>query len=177
MEKQDQLVREFLAHRDPLFGFILALTHDREASEEIFQEVGVAILNEANKGTKVGRFMPWARELARRRVAEFYRKASHLEAAERPSEGLDAVVSQCFEENEIDPEASRLRQELLHECLEELPERARAVIEERYRGQKPIREIATRLEWKEESVRVALSRARKSLAECVEGKLGAGGGI
>ena len=78
------LVRQLLEHRDGLFGFILALTHDREAAEEVFQEVGLAVVEEAGKGTQVQRFLAWAHEMARRRIAEYYRKSSRRRSLGSP---------------------------------------------------------------------------------------------
>src|SRR3954462_13685253 len=121
------LVRLLLENRDGLFGFVLALTHDREAAEEIFQEVGLAVVEEAGKNTAVLRFLPWVHELARRRVAEYYRRHSRRRALEH-SEPLDAVVSLAFQEGAADPAAVSARQEHLEHCLEELPEPQREIL-------------------------------------------------
>jgi DNA-directed RNA polymerase specialized sigma24 family protein len=45
------------------------------------------------------------------------------------------------------------------------------VIEGFYRERKSLKQLAAALEWKENSVKVALSRARKLLADCVHMKL------
>ena len=74
--QQDQIQAEFLKTRQTLLGFIFALTRDHEVAEEVFQEVALAILQEASKGIVVERFLPWAREIVRRRVASFYLRAT-----------------------------------------------------------------------------------------------------
>jgi len=168
METTD-LVRQFLEQRDGLFGFILALTHDREAAEEIFQDVGLAIVQEAGKGTKVDRFLPWAHELARRRVAEHFRKHSRRKAMER-STSLDEAVSQAFQEFTPEPHLLGLRQESLELCLEELPPAQRELIEGRYRDRASARTLAEALGWTEGSVKVTLWRARRQLGRCIEEK-------
>jgi RNA polymerase sigma-70 factor (ECF subfamily) len=169
--KASDLVKTLLEQRDGLFGFILALTHDRGAAEEIFQEVGLAVVEEANRKTEVERFLPWVHEIARRRVAEHFRKSSRRDAIER-SESLDEVVAQAFEESAGDPKASLARQESLSECLEELPSTQREMIEQRYRDRASLRDIAASLSWTDGAVKVALWKARRRLEDCVDGKLG-----
>jgi RNA polymerase sigma-70 factor (ECF subfamily) len=165
------LVRTFLEQRDGLFGFVLALTRDREAAEEIFQDVGLAIVEEAGRGTRVERFLPWAHELARRRVAEYYRKTSRRRTLEH-SESLDEALAQAFEENAPDPLDQRLRQESLEACLEELSPAQRELIEGRYRDRASARSLSQALGWTEGSVKVTLWRVRRELGRCIEEKMG-----
>ncbi|HVR85067.1 MAG TPA: sigma-70 family RNA polymerase sigma factor [Planctomycetota bacterium] len=169
------LVRQLLEQRDGLFGFILALTHDREAAEEVFQEVGLAVVEESAKRIDVVRFLPWVHELARRRVAEYYRRSSRRRAREH-SEPLDDIVSLAFQEGAADPEALNLRQEHLETCLESLSPAQRALIERRYRDRAPLRDIASQAASTEGSVKVLLWRARRQLARCIEGKMSSAGG-
>jgi RNA polymerase sigma-70 factor (ECF subfamily) len=167
------LVRLLLEHRDGLFAFILALTHDREAAEEIFQEVGLAVVEESGRKTEVLRFLPWAHEMARRRIAEYYRRTSRRRAMEH-SEPMDEVVAQAFQEAAADPADLRQRQAHLETCLEDLSPSQRNLIEQRYRDHTPLREIAGRTASTEGSIKVLLWRARRQLARCIEGKMGAG---
>lgn len=170
------LVRPFLENRDVLFGFILALTRDREAAEEVFQEVGLAIVEEDRRGVCVERFLPWAFELARRRVAEYFRRSSRVRRREG-AEALDEAVTRAFEEHAPDPESVRRRQEGLAECLEGLPPAQRSLIEKRYRDRLPVRRIAGSMGWSEGSVKVTLWKARQNLRRCLEAKLGSGEGM
>jgi DNA-directed RNA polymerase specialized sigma24 family protein len=52
-----------------------------------------------------------------------------------------------------------------------LTDRMRDLVTRRYRDGVPLDELASGMGWKTESVKVALSRARKALAECVHTKL------
>ena len=173
--KAADLVRQLLEQRDGLFGFILALTRDREAAEEIFQEVGLAVVEESAKKTDVLRFLPWVHELARRRVAEYYRRSSRRRALEH-SEPLDAVVSLAFQEGAADPADLNLRQEHLETCLEDLSPAQRQLIERRYRDHAPLRDIADKAASTEGTIKVLLWRARRQLARCIEGKMSSAGG-
>lgn len=169
--QQTALVRELLDNRDVLLGFIFALTRDYNVSEEIFQEVAVAVIEEAGRGTAVAHFMPWAREIARRRIADHYRKCARRATVEQVSGTMAEAVGQAFAENDRSAEDNGLRLQYLLECLKRLSGRSRDVIEGYYYDRKCLRDIASTLGWKENSVKVALARARKVLADCVHGKL------
>lgn len=164
---QPKLTRDLLEHRQALLGFIYALTRDFDAAEEIFQETALAILAEAAEGRQIEPFLPWAREVARRRVAEHNRAAKAHRAASLPQELIE-IVSQSFDENEEAVEALRERQSSLAACLGALTDRVRRMLDARYHGKSSVVEIARTSGWTVDAVHVALSRARKTLAECVE---------
>jgi len=170
---QPKITRDFLQHRQALLGFIFALTRDQIAAEEVFQEVALAILEEATSGTKVDPFLPWAREIARRRVLEYYRKSSRRDAVTPLTDTMVELVGRSFAENEEAPEQDSRRLACLRECLAKLPDRARQVIDLRYNMQLGIDRIAQSLAWQAGSIHVLLARTRKTLAECVRGKLAA----
>lgn len=168
---QGNLVKRFLENRDAILGFIHALTRDYDVAEEIFQDVAVTILQESGRPTSVENFLGWAREVARHRVADYYRQHARRSSLVQPSGAMIEAVALAFAENEVGPQANQLRMKSLLECLERLSGRARDVIEGFYRDRKSIKDLAAGLEWKEGSVKVALSRARKLLADCIQVKL------
>src|SRR5262245_35251395 len=169
------LTRRFLEHRDGLLGFILALTHDRDAAEDIFQETGLAIVEEAGRGTQVDRFLPWAHEIARRRVAEYFSKSARRAAVEASAE-VDEAVALAFEESAADPAALSLGRQYLEECVDGLSPEQRSLIDRRYRDRAPLRESAREANTTEGSIKVLLWRVRRQLGRCIEGKLGAAEG-
>lgn len=160
------LVEQFLEHRETILAFIFALTRDFDLAEEICQQTAQVILEEAERGAAVSRFRAWACEIARRRVAEHYRRQQR-----RPTVALCEVVDRAFAEYEP---ADNLAVQLQHlkECRDRLRGRSQEVIEGFYRDRKSIRELAAALNWQENSVKVALARARKVLADCLREKLG-----
>lgn len=168
---QNSLAKELLEHRDLLLSFILALTRDRDVAEEIFQETALAIIDESTQGTQVENFQAWAREVARRRILEYFRTRSRRLVVERTAGSMAEVVSQAFDEHAPAPEECRQRETALRDCLAKMKGRAREVVERHYRDRLGLAEIARELAWKADSVKVALSRARKSLAACVQARL------
>ncbi len=168
---QSELVRQFIQNRDVLYAFVFALARDHDVAEELLQEIGVAILAEAKRGTAPANFMAWARQVARHRTADYYRRRSIQRRHEVQLEYLDDVIDQAFAEHASNPD--RIHQHLifLRTCVERLAQRARYMLDLRYQGQKSLDEIAVAVGWKPASVKVALSRARRTLADCVSRKL------
>lgn len=164
---QPDLVREFLEYRDVLLGFIFSLTRDPDAAEEVLQNVGLAVVAEAGRGTKVADFRRWVREIARHRTADHYR-SRRLPTV---SDSMLSLVSQSYEESDVEPEGSRLRQKYLLDCLKNITGRAREAIERRYRDRLSPSAIAAAMGWQAGSVAVALSRARRVLFDCIQSKL------
>ena len=163
---QPELVRDFLEHRGLILGFIIALVRDPEIAEEVFQEVGLKVVEQAGKGTAVARFLPWVREIARNCVADHFRARSRTAAL---PDSLAAVIAQSFDEHE--PQDVAARRAHLQNCRGRLTERVRDLVTRRYRDGIPLDELASGVGWTTGSVKVAISRARKLLAECVHAKL------
>ena len=166
-----ELARQFVQHRDMLYGYVFALTRDHNAAEDILQDVGVSILTEAKRGTDPDRFVAWARGLARHRVADHYRRLATRRRHEMPFDRFADAVDLAFAEYAPTPEENNSQLQLLRECLDRLTGRARTIIDRCYSGRQSIDEIAAALSWTPGSIKVALSRARRTLADCVGRKL------
>ncbi|MEZ0268165.1 MAG: RNA polymerase sigma factor [Phycisphaerae bacterium] len=170
MESSD-LARQFVRHRDMLYGYVFALTRDHGLAEDLLQDVGVSILTEAARGTVPGEFVKWARGLARHRVADYFRRVETRRRHELPFEEFADAVDLAFGEHAPSPEDDQERLQFLRECLGALTARVRSIIDLKYRDRRSIEEIAASLSWTAGSVKVALSRARRALADCVGRRL------
>jgi len=166
-----ELFPEFVQQRDLLYGYILALTRDPNLADDILQDVGVSILTEAKRGTRPEAFIPWARGVARHRVADHYRRLAARRRHERHFDQFADAVDMAFAEHAPAAEDNGHQLKLLRECLEGLTARVRTIIDLRYSGRRSIGEIAASLSWTPGSIKVALSRARRTLADCVRRKL------
>jgi len=169
--ESSELVPQFVQHRGVLYGYILALTRDHNLAEDILQDVAVSILTEAKRGMAPEAFIPWARGLARHRVADHYRRLATRRRHEVHFEEFADAVDRAFAEHAPTPEDDHHQLLLLRECLNELTARVRSIIDLRYSGCRSIDEIAALLSWTPASIKVALSRARRDLADCVSRKL------
>ena len=163
------LTRAFLAHRDELFAYALVLVQDPHIAEDVFQELGISIVQEESKGTKTEHFLSWARTILRNRVADYFRKEGRHRRRTCHYDDLAEIIEQSFAENEA-PEPREHLDMLpnLQHCLDTLSPRARSIVDARYRQNLSLAEIASTFSWKVNAVKVALSKARRHLRECVD---------
>ena len=63
-----QVARLLMQHRTSLYGYIFACVRNHEDTEDILQNVSVAVVESVSQLKDEAGFLPWAREIARRRV-------------------------------------------------------------------------------------------------------------
>lgn len=160
-----EVQRLFLKHSGAIKGFILALLRNTSLAEDVLQETFLVVSAKAESFRPGSNFVAWACTIARFKTLEAIRKqAPQLQAlrenviealaADRPEENNREEVLRCLEH-----------------CMAELPSSAREAIHLRYFHSLLPEEIGLRLSLKIDSVYVTLTRARKTLRRCVDGKL------
>ncbi len=153
---REAVVRELLKCRSSLFAFILSLVRDFDFAEEAMREAALAISEQwadFKPGTDFG---ARAARTARDKVS---RRAILL-----TPEAIAAVEKVAGEESQAGwPEA-------LQRCLDRAGGQTRSMLAMRYRDGMSGREIARRTKTTPSAVHRALSRARRVLARCVEGR-------
>lgn len=168
-KKDGQSISQMLlAYRDVLFSYIMALVRDVSETEEIFQETALVILSKEKKGIEVKHFGSWSREIARRKILEYWSLSKSRKARFLSAEALDAVDAEFSRRDEAGGEriAELLRR--LQQCIRELPEHLRKCIDFRYTHGLSFREIGKKLSRSAGAAQVMLSRIRQKLLECVE---------
>ncbi len=170
------LARLLMEHRAALYGYILACVRHHADAEDILQDVSVAATRSIGQLRSREGFFPWAREIARRRVLEHFRKTQHLspmdpELVERLAEAADRL------EQKDSTQASE-RQAALHACLDQLPPESRQMIAMRYdrAAARSVEDIARRFGRSVQATYALLKRIRMVLRDCVERKLNGAGG-
>ena len=66
--QQGQVARLLMQHRATLYGYIFACVRNHADAEDILQNVCVAVTESIDRLTSEDGFLPWAREIARRRI-------------------------------------------------------------------------------------------------------------
>ncbi len=126
--RQAQMAKLLMEHRNSLYAYILACARNHNDAEDILQNVSLAVTESADQLQDDSGFLPWAREIARRRIlAHFRRSRRELpvdpELAQRLAEAADRI-------EEKRPLSARM--EALQRCLELLPSESRELICLRY---------------------------------------------
>jgi RNA polymerase sigma-70 factor (ECF subfamily) len=161
----DRLLRLLLAHRGMLLGYILAIVRDFHLAEDVFQDASLTILKKGVVLEHDGDFPPWARKVVRFKGLNAVRKQNRSPELLEP--GLLDLLEQEWGKDE-GPEQSLAA---LRECVAELPEKARRLIELRYVAGIPGIELAARLKQPPNTIYVALSRIYRTLSACVKRRL------
>ena len=169
MERQQQLMTEFVATRHALFAFIFGFTRNAHDAEDLFQEVWVRFSRALAEGADIQDQAKWCRGTARNLLLHYWR-SRRREAVPADPELLD-LVEQAFAEQAAGQEAWRARQEALSRCLDELPDRSRQLLRLKYEDSLAADQIAQRWHQTAAAVLMALSRLRKALRDCAARKL------
>jgi RNA polymerase sigma-70 factor (ECF subfamily) len=170
MERQQQLMAEFVATRHSLFAFIYGFTRNPHDAEDLFQEVWVRFARALAEGAEIQDQAKWCRGTARNLVLHYWRDRRQ-DATPSDPELLD-LVEQAFEEQSAGQDQWRARQEALSACIEEMPERSRQLLRLKYEESLSAGEVANRFHQTTAAVLMALSRVRKALRDCAQKKLG-----
>jgi RNA polymerase sigma-70 factor (ECF subfamily) len=111
-------------------------------------------------------FRPWLRGIAWQLVRAELQRFAREQVNRSRLEQLQLAELLALAAQPAPPEEAMF----LEECLAELPPHLRRLIEDRYRHERTVREIAAQWGRSEEWVRVTLFRVRRQLRACIESK-------
>ncbi|WP_148217983.1 RNA polymerase sigma factor [Opitutus terrae] len=158
----DALGELFERHHGPLYGFLVKLTSDRTAAEDISQTVFQRMLKYRHTYRDDGSFTAWMYHLARRCAADHFRKTAAAPAATDPTdlnEHADAAPLAS------DRAAMHDEHALLHLALSRLDHNAREVLLLSRFQELSFAEVATILECSVGAAKVRAHRALKDLRD------------
>jgi len=151
-------------HHRRLFNFCLRLTGERQASEDILQEVFYRILKHRHTYRAEGDFLPWAFRFVRNATADLYRKRGRTSDREVPADAVpgEPVASAPLPIDELESEQSRQR---LRHALDRLSDDKRELLLlARFEGLKH-QQIAEILGCSVGAVKVRVHRAMRQLRD------------
>lgn len=161
--------RLFVRHQQSLLAYVLSLEPRLEDAQEIVQEVFLTVSQKAPTWTDGTNFLAWACTIARYHTLHARRSRSR-----RASMLADDVIDLVYPTEE-DSGLLERQMVLLRECLRRLAPRARELIQHRYHANQMPEEIAPAVGWTVNAVRVALTRARDALRDCLRKQMAAEG--
>ena len=166
-EQFSRLVREYQAG---LRAFIRAQGVIPDWVDDLAQEsflVAWRQLEQLRSEEDAGR---WLRAIAKNLLANERRKVDRR--TKILSRNLaDVMAANCWADEGVDPHAVRFLIGTMRDCLSQLPERSRALIERRYREEEKAPDLAKNLGMSCEAVRQRLVRLRRVIRECMQKKL------
>lgn len=162
-ETSEDFVRQLTKHQNRLYGYVYSLLADHSKAADVVQETNMVLWRKIDEFEMDKPFLPWAFAVARFQVL------AHLRDSKRDrlllDEGLAETMSKQLEANAADVESL---QESLRPCLQRLTAKNRHLVEHRYFKSMQVADIAETLGQTTSSVKVALLRIRRQLAECMQ---------
>ncbi len=168
MEKNHSHLTELIMeHRTALYGFILTLVSDVHAAEDIFQETWVVIFEKWDTYNPQYSFRSWAFGIARNKARQYWRKSSRSKTVLTDPEIIEQIAdSPVWDEDPLE------EKEALRLCLKKLSGKIQKMFHMRYFEGSALPAIAKQLGWNVRSISVAMTRARNTLMDCIDAKLG-----
>jgi RNA polymerase sigma-70 factor (ECF subfamily) len=170
----EPLIKQLLKHQGPFMGYLVAITRDLGAAEEIFQNVAVVVL-EKGATEPIRDFRAWAKEIVRRQALHYLQEQSQTRQRSMAPELIDGL-SLALDAEPLGTEGPPKERDLLALCLKILAPRSRRILALRYEKRQSFEEIGSTLESSAQAVQRALSRIRQSLHECIQTRLQAAQG-
>ena len=150
--------------RTTVASIALAVTRDVPASEDVAQDVYLAVWQELPRLRQPASFLPWLRQLTRNRAHDAVRAG--LRRPTRPPAAPPEVALDGIADPRPDARASLIAAEeaaALRAALDELPDEAREVLTLFYREGQSVTQVGTLLGLGEAAVKKRLQRARDAL--------------
>lgn len=171
---QVPLIKQLLKSQSLFMGYLVAMTRDLGAAEEIFQNVAVVVLEQGSQEV-IRDFQAWAKEIVRRQALHYLRERSQARQRSMAPELLEGLAL-SLDADSWEPEGPPREREALAQCLRVLPPRSRRIMALRYEKRQSFEEIGRILESSAQAIQRIISRIRQSLHECVRLRLETAGG-
>ena len=164
MDDHAAFLRLYLSHQNELRAFVAACLRRPADSDEVLQDVAVALWQGFSRFDPARPFLPWARGVAAIEMHRFRRERGRLHPTLSPQ--AIAALEVAFADDE--PVGTL---EALRRCRDALPGHALRLVELRYHDNHDLERIATMTGRSVEAVGKALQRVRSALAACVQREL------
>jgi RNA polymerase sigma-70 factor (ECF subfamily) len=162
-ERDETYLRLLAEHEPALATYVYSLVSSPADAADALQECKLALWRMFDRFQPGTNFVAWARTVARHQILNHRRAARRRPESPREQEFIEAVAA------EIDRRAEELdgRTEFLRACLQQLPERHRAIVVWRYYEECDVGAIAAKSQRSVLAVYRLLSRIRENLNDCI----------
>ena len=150
----------FVRHENSIRAFVRALQPSLADADDVMQETFLTISRKASSFEPGTNFVAWACGIARLKVLENFRQKK------RGNVLSEAAIS-ALAEDSPSPESLRAREDALEGCLEKLAPKVRDLLWRRYSRRQSSDQMAEAAGMTSNAVRVALSKARVALRDCI----------
>ncbi|WP_341220873.1 RNA polymerase sigma factor [Polaribacter atrinae] len=149
-------------HQQRLFSFIYSKVHDRDITEDVFQDTFIKVIRTLKKGNynEEGKFLPWVMRIAHNLVIDHFRKTNRMPSFKNTDE-FD--IFSVLGDGNLNAEKQIIKNQIhddVRELINELPEEQKEVLVMRLYKDMSFKEIS---ENTGVSINTALGRMRYAL--------------
>ena len=149
-------------HQQKIFNFIYSKVHDRDISEDIFQETFIKVIKTLKNGVynEEGKFLPWVMRISHNLVIDFFRKNNRIKTI-NSKEDID--IFQFISDGAPNAESVLINDQIIKDIqklIQELPDDQKEVLIMRLYRDMSFKEIA---ENTKVSINTALGRMRYAI--------------
>ncbi len=160
----EQVQLLFVRHEGAIRAFVRALQPSLADADDVLQETFLTVSRKAATFEPGTNFVAWACGIARLKVLESFRQQKRANVLS------EAALIALADEAPV-ADLTSLREEALSRCVEKLAPKSRDLLWRRYSGRQDSDAMADGLGMTSTAVRVALSKARAFLRDCVSTEL------
>ncbi|MEM0969949.1 MAG: sigma-70 family RNA polymerase sigma factor [Verrucomicrobiota bacterium] len=154
----------FVRHEGAVRAFVRALQPSLSDADDVMQETFLTVTRKAETFEPGTNFVAWACGIARYKVLENLRQRKRATVLNE-----DAIMALAREAPS--PESMVAREKALEGCVQQLTPKLRDLLWRRYSSRQSSEEMAEAAGMSSNAVRVALTKARTFLRECVISEL------
>lgn len=147
------------AHADAIFKYVFFKTSDREKSLDITHDTFVKTWEAVSAGTEIQNHKAYLYRTAEHLIIDWYRKKKSISLDKFIDEGIDFPLEADTTQDLI----NKLDSEQVGEIIKNLEPEYKAVISMRYLEEMSVKEIASILDEKENTISVRIYRALEKL--------------
>ena len=154
----------FVRHENSIRAFVRALQPSLSDADDVMQETFLTVSRKASTFEPGTNFVAWACGIARRKVLESFRQRKRANV-------LSEAAISALAEDAPSPQSLSEREDALEGCLDRLTPKVRDLLGRRYSRRQSSTEMAEAAGMTSNAVRVALSKARVALRDCINSQL------
>lgn len=167
-DSEKDFIRHITGWQNDLFSYLFTLLGDLHDSRDVLQETNLVLWRKMADFEPGSNFGAWAKRCAYYEALKFRRARQRDRDRHLFDDDLIALLVDEHEPSGHDEEERRLA---LRDCLSQLPEQQRQIIDRRYRAELSVHQLAKELGKTESAIKMALKRIREMLQVCIESKL------
>jgi RNA polymerase sigma-70 factor (ECF subfamily) len=165
------LIKQFLRHQSDFMSYLMAITRDFYAAEEIFQNAAIVVMERSSDDEPIRDFRAWAKEVVRRQALRHLRDQTKEQWVRSLEPILLEQISRVFMEGHADESLAKQEAAALQQCIGKVTEKQRQLLTLRYEQRASFADIGRVVGRTEAAVQRSLSRIRKQLHDCVRSRI------